>query len=342
MKKLHKYIFKKFIAYFVSIFLIIFIFIAVINLFETANMAVRKSQEISLTNVLMQSPYYLYLITPVITMLSAFMILNYFTSTNEYKAIYSSGYSKSIFLYPLVILSFLVIIFSIITGDYFSTSLYRKTRKELNDFNYSDIYIKKNDLIIGAKQIKEKWILEDVYIEKTPDIMIKADKMIWNDAEKKWFIKNAVIKNNKQITNISFLKPLKFLTDKPQNLIIEKISDPNIYSIFELLNRIKKIESLSLNSDNEKNSVFFKISVLLVNFISVIIAFMFLDSPIIKNRGLCASVSIIISLVIWFIIIITKRAADLDLIKPYMIVLIPHLLFLLISGCILRKDFTTE
>lgn len=339
MKKISSYITKKFIFYFIAITLIISLFVAVVNLFETANMMTRKGEDISLKNVLFQIPYYLHLITPLITMLSAFMTFNYFVSTNEYKAIYASGYSKTVFLYPLITLSLAIMLFSLLFADKFSAQLYRKTKNKTEKPELTNLYIKKDNIFLGAQKADTSGILKDVYIEDvSTKRKIKTDTLRWDKKQNLWKAENGI-----SIQEYSFVKTSSFTSmnidfiPEPNIIIVNKLTDGNSYGIFELISRIQKLKKLSMKTTEETVFVYFKISLILINFIAVIVAFIFAQTEIIKNKSLSASVAMIISFIIWFGVIAAKRVADIEVIEPYMVALIPHSIFIIGSLYIIYR-----
>lgn len=326
MNVLSRYILKKFILYFFSIFLVFLVFVSVINILETTNILIKKSQEFSIESLL-QIPYYLYLITPMITILAAFVTLNYFISTNEYKAVYAGGYSRRIFLYPLIFFSFVIIFISIFVVDELSTFLYRKS-ENLDSYKFSDLFIKRGDVVFGVKEIISPTRFRDIYLEKiSKKKMIKAEELIWDGNIKKWIVKTGIIRDdNIKISSFSSIT-IDFLSP-PEDIIIEKISDGNIYSIYELIKRIKKLSLLSIKYDCELVFIFFKLSLIFTNLSGVIIAFIFFQTDIIKNKAVSISFAIISSFFMWFILVSIKRIADLGIIKPYFVLILPHLLFI--------------
>ncbi len=331
MKKISLYITKKFVFYFIAITLIISLFVAVVNLFETANMMTRKGEDISLKSVLFQIPYYLHLITPLTTMLSAFMTFNYFVSTNEYKAIYASGYSKTVFLYPLIALSFAIMLFSLLFADRFSTQLYRKAKNRNENSELTNLYIKKDNLLIGAQKADTSGILKDVYIEDvSTKRKIKTNTLIWDKKQKDWKAINGIlIKETSVVKTSSFTSINIDFIPEPNIIIVSDLTDGNSYGILELVSRIKKLKNLSIKTTEEKVFVFFKISLILINFIAVIIAFIFAQTEIIRNKSLSASVAMLISFIIWFGVIAAKRLADIEVMEPYMVALLPHSIFII-------------
>ncbi len=341
MKILTKYITKKLFIYFFSLLFVFSIFIFVIDFFETANIMTKKNQEIPISHIIYHTFYYLHLITPLITMLSGVMLFNYFIITNEYKAIYAAGFSQKIFLYPLIIFSFLITLISLTFTDHFTTSLYRKTKSSKETLS-SNIYIKKGNIIFGFSKLKNKNHFENVYIEKEDEnIMIKAKEILWRNDKKIWEAKNInLIDINK--TQASFLKTyeINFLP-YPEDIIIDKITDANIYSIKNILQRIKKKKNLSMDITQEKNILFFKLSLIFINFPLTLISFMLSRTSLIKSKPFSFAAGIIISFLTWFLVIIFKKMGDLEIIEPEMILFLPNIFILLISFYLIwKKRFT--
>ncbi|MEF3279382.1 MAG: LptF/LptG family permease [Elusimicrobiota bacterium] len=341
MKILAKYIIKKFWIYFISTTIVIAIFVFVINLFETANIFSKRGMEFSLTlkTSFLQTPYYLYLVIPLITLISSIIVFNEITVHNEYKAIYASGYRKTIILIPLIISSFIIITLSFFYGDFLATPLYKNSRKNTKKMEFANSFAKINDIYFVTNKIINKNILKDIYIEDIKNkIIMKSASLKWDKESGLWIAENGMLINySNTITISSFSKTHINFLPEPDNILIEKISDENSYGITDIIKRINKLKMLSLNYTGELVSIHFKISVILLNFLSVIIAFLIAQTKIIKNKSISISFAVIISLFLWFSLIISKRIGEIEIISPFMVVLIPYTIFLSISCYIIWR-----
>lgn len=341
MNILTKHILKKFWAYFIASIFIMGLFVFIINFFETVNIFSKKSKTIADTFLVSfyTTPYYLYLIMPLITLISAVMVFNYLVVHNEYKAIYASGYKKTFILKPIIISSIFVIILTFIFGDFIAIPLYKKAKKDaVVEIQNSSMAI--NNIHLIANNVINKKNLKDIYIEdKNKNLSLKAEKMLWEDKNKRWIIENVMIissNNMDSLLNISTtqLYVITFLPP-PDDIFIEKIKDENTMGMVDYLKRIRKLLKLSLNRVNELVALYFKISMILLNIFSVLIAFIIAQTNLIKTKASSISISIIISISLWFVLVIFKRMGNLQIIEPYLVMLIPLLIYCSVTAYVM-------
>ncbi len=325
MKKIYLYIKLKALKYFLATLLVSSVFIFIINLFEGINFLTKKDIQISeiLSNTLYTTPLYIYLLTPLITMIASVLTFNYFKTTSEYKAILSAGYSPTIFLKNILYIVFIICFFMIFFIDKHVSDLYLKSVKKSKILPH--LTAKYNNAIIDAK-ISNKTNMSSVYISKASSLKIYAERMEWEKNIWKAYnvaeviqTQNGLIYQNKKSIDIDFLPP-------PEDLIIEEILDTNSYSISRLIERLNKLKKLSMNHTQEEVLIYFRIGVILLNIISAIAAFLIFKTKLINNKGTAISASILFSLIIWFIITVFKRTADMELIPCWTVGFIPHLL----------------
>lgn len=186
MKTIDKYIIKKKILYLISTTFVIFSFICVINFFENINMLAKKNLTIEqiIKNSLLTSPFYTYLLTPIISMISSVLLLNYFKTTSQYKAIYASGYNSKTFLKNIL---FVIVPFSIILLflDNFVSDLYSTSK---NKNKYSEVINFKLNSIIFQAKLSGNLFLEDSYIyDLQKNIHMYVSKIYWDNKNKKWY-----------------------------------------------------------------------------------------------------------------------------------------------------------
>ncbi|MCX7641626.1 MAG: LptF/LptG family permease [Elusimicrobiales bacterium] len=339
MKTIDRYIIKKSIYYLTATSISVFIFILIINFFEGLNMINKKA--IDPVDVFKQSiftsPFYLYLLMPLIVMISFLLVFNYFKTTSQYKAIYCSSYPDTIFLKNTIFVTLFLCILLLVLGDNLTTSWYMSVKKKLK---YSDfINFSYNNIIFYGK-LKNNHIIEQAYIHDTLlSKKIYAKKIIWNSKEKKWQIKEGyeITQSNNQIKTKTYNTYEINILPPPQYFIIEEISDQNSYSIYQLLERIKKLKNLSLNTNQEKVIISFRIGIIIINLLSVLVAYVIFKTPLIEYKGYAITFAIIFSLFIWFLITIFKRAADIEIIPAWSIAIIPHLLISYVLFILHRK-----
>lgn len=343
MNILTKHIFKKFWAYFTASIFIMGLFVFIINFFETVNIFSKKNKTMADTFLasFYNTPYYLYLIMPLITLISSVMVFNYLTIHNEYKAIYASGYKKTFILKPIIVSSIFVVILTFIYGDFVAIPLYRKAKKStVVEIQNSSMAI--NNIRLIANNVINKKNLKDIYIEdKNENLSLKAEKMLWKDEDKSWVVENVMIISSNSINGFNYVNistALQYRIDflpSPDDIFIEKIKDENIMGIIDYVKRIRKLLKLSLNSVNELVALYFKISMILLNIFSVLIAFIIAQTNLIKIKATSISISIIISILLWFMLIVFKRMGNLQIIEPHMVMLMPLLIYCFISAYIM-------
>lgn len=328
MKTIDKYIITKKISYLMSTFFTVFIFISVISFFENINMITKKNlpTQIVLKNVVLTSPFYTYLLTPIISMISSILLLNHFKSTSQYKAIYASGYSHKIFLKNIL---FVLIPFSILlllVVDEVTSNLYSLSKKKIR---YSQIINFKSNKIIFQSKLKENLIIEDAYMYDTENNKhLYLFKLHWDEKEKKWYghnVNEIQIKGEKINFQHYNLKEIREIPN-PNDFIIEELADPNSYSIKSLINRVNKLKSISINTNQELTLIFFRITIISMNIASAFIGFLLFKTNFINNKGTAATISIIVSLLMWFLLTILKRISDIEIISPPTILILQNLI----------------
>lgn len=326
MRKIQLYIISKTLKYLSASLIVSAIFIFVINLFEGINILSKK--DIPIADVILRSlyttPLYVYLLMPATTIIASVLVFNYFKTTYEYKAVLSSGYSASIFLKNIVFSLTIICLFMIFFIDRPVSNLYsrfeRKTRLT------PEISAKYGKTIINA-HVDSKSSISSVYIS---DISLSkymyVEKMEW---KKNIWRAYGVKKIKPSSDNVIYEeKEYEEMTDlpPPQEIILEELSDTNSYSISELIQRVARLKKISVNSWEEEVLIYFRIGIVLMNIVSVFIAFLIFKTRLINNKGAAVSTSILLSFAIWFVITLFKRTADMELIPPWMIGFIPHIL----------------
>jgi len=342
MKILTKYIIKKFLSYFLSSFAVVSIFVFIINLFETANQLAKKNIDFStsLKTAILQTPYFIYLVLPFITLIATIMFFSSISANNEDRAVYASGYRKTVFLSPLIISSLIIILLSIFFIDPFVTKLYKKADKDNSEILSS--YIKVNGIYFMASDVKNKYQMSDVYIEdESKKFIIKAISMTWNDDKNIWDVKHGIIIEDNNLEydiKISTFESLEVSSlPNPDDIFIEKLNDTNSYSIYDLLLRALKLRRLSLNPVYEFNHIYFKLAMIFLNITVVLAAFIIAQTSMIRNKSISISLALIASLLMWSVLIVSKKLGDLELISSPMILIIPHTIFISLCAGIMYK-----
>lgn len=324
MKVLYRYIISKKIRYLISSLVVLSFFIFIINLFEGINTLSRKNIPLSeiFNRAIHTTPYYVYLLTPLITMIACIMVLNYFKNSSEYKAILSSGYSTKIFIISLLISSAIFSIFLLLFLDSKVSEIYAKIKKTAK--LVPEINVKYRDLIINA-DVSDTKSIKSLYIyDISSSKIIYADKGRWDG--KIWKLEK-VSEINKKDRNIIYHRYNQKTYPQlppPEILLVEELTDTASYSIKSLIFRIKKLKMLSLNTNEEEVLIYFRISVIMINIISAFIAFIIFKTPIIKSKPASISLSVFFSFGIWFLLTLFKRMADMEIIPPVFVLLIPH------------------
>ncbi|NLH38688.1 MAG: YjgP/YjgQ family permease [Elusimicrobia bacterium] len=342
MKILTKYIIKKFLSYFLSSFTVVSIFVFIINLFETANQLAKKNIDFStsLKTAILQTPYFIYLVLPFITLIATIMFFSSISANNEDRAVYASGYRRTVFLSPLIISSLMIILLSIFFIDPFVATLYKRAENRKNEILSS--YIKVNGVYFMASDVKNKYQMSDVYIEdESKKFIIKASSMTWNDDKNIWDVKHGVIIKDKNLEydiKISTFESLE-VSSLPgtDDIFIEKLNDANSYSIYDLLIRALKLRRLSLNPVYEFNYIYFKLAMIFLNITVVLAAFIIAQTSMIRNKSISISLALIASLLMWSVLIVSKRLGDLELVSSPMILIIPHTIFISLCAGIMYK-----
>ena len=330
MKIIDRYIIKKGLFYLISVKTALFLFIIIINFFERVNILSKKGIDPSqaLKHTISTSPLYLYLLMPLITLISFLLLLNYFKTSSEYKAIYSSKYPPHLFLKNMLIIAVFVIMVSLSLFDKYSTLLYsnskgKKTYQGIINFKTDSILLHAN--IIDTNNIKSVYVKEylddkDLYIEN----------LTWDEISKVWIAKGVYeIKHENERVFMNRYDEIKLQNiPPPHTFIVEEILDQNSYSISELIQRVRKLKMLSINTTQEQTIIFFRIGVAFINIISAFLAFTIFKTPLINNKGFAVTAALIISVLMWFLITLFKRASDIEIIPPYTSAIIPQLIML--------------
>jgi len=328
MKTLSKYFLKKFIVYFFASFITVSFFTFIINFFENMNNASKKGLDIFfvLKNTFYETPYFIFLLIPLVVFFAAILSFNYFYVTNEYKAVYSGGYSSFVFIAPLVLTSITIFIFSIAFFDIFAVKMYRKNIeiKKKDVSMMENYYINLDDIYLGAKKIKGK-MLFDVYLENKDNIII-VKKIFYKEGV--WLGENVKIVDKNKF-NVSFYNKYEFkFLPAFENIIVERFISDAYYDLFSLFKRIKKLSKLSMDRITELSVFYFKISLMFLSIISVFVSYLISQTQLIKHKAFAISFAMVISFIMWFVIITIKRISDIGLISPAMIFFIPHILFI--------------
>jgi lipopolysaccharide export LptBFGC system permease protein LptF len=160
---------------------------------------------------------------------------------------------------------------------------------------------------------------------------------------KNWAVRNGLMIINpiysmdKNIKISTFDSINTSLLPGPDEIFIEKLKDANSYSIYDLIIRTSKLKKLSLNPVYELVYIYFKLSMIFLNFTVVLVAFIIAQTSLIKNKSLSISIALLVSLLMWALLIVSKRLGDLELVSPSMVLIIPHMIFMIISAAVMYR-----
>lgn len=344
MKLLEKYLIKKYFTYFVYTFLVIGLFVFLVNFFESSNILFKKGLPFSkiILISLFESPLYISMVFPLVSIIAVLLLLNYTVVHNEQKAVYSSGFSYHIFLRPIIITGIILVVLNFAFSEILANNLYKKSKyfRDGYEFSYIDnVTLKLSNIILSYKKvnIKDK-ILEDVYIEDLSNqIIIKTDMLKYESGL--WKAVNGMKIDEKDNKSYSFITyDIDFLPVF-KDILIEKLEDRNYFSFFDLVSRIHKFKRLHVDYSTELVLLNFKIAMFLLNFNLLIIGFILSSFDILRYRMLVVSIAIIIALLCWFLVVVLQRLSEINVINPFMITVYLQIILLVPTLYLFRKRF---
>ena len=349
MKKLHKYLLKKFLINLIIAITGWVILFIVINLIEQASNFIDNKATVGqiFFYYLYFIPYIISLTLPFSMLLAVLFAVSNMAQNNEIIAQFSSGISLYKILTPLFITGFFI---SIIAGVFNELIVPESNERRLNLDRYE---IKKNPKNTG--KINNNINVQDSEIRKMslkyfngrknegrevslqtfdgPVIIerIDAKTMIWQDSV--WLFKTAQIRKFTNGTEVTSILKDTVITNsriKPENLVtIQK--KPEEMSFAELNGFIAELQAIGANPRKWYVERHLKLALPFANFIVILIGAPFASRKRRGGIGLSFGLSLLISFTFFVIVRFGQVLGHQGTLEPLMAAWLGNLIFLVIG-----------
>lgn len=265
MKKLDQYIIYNFLSKFFSTmigFIVVFTAVDIIDNLDRFSNYNLSNQEI-IDYYYYTFPWFISLALPMSLLLSAIFCFIILQKNHEVTALKASGISIRRISIPILTMGVFFSLFSFLfDNSVVSNSLSKrysiekklKPRKAKNISRKNDIYYHLDDTFLGIKRFNfHTNIGKNITIQKSkgPDIIsrIDAEKMIWNNEEKKWRLMNYKIRKweKNSLKHYSSLDTLIKIKDINPSIIKKDNINPDEMSYWELSAFIEKLKNKGLS-----------------------------------------------------------------------------------------------
>lgn len=210
MKIIDKYIIKKFLGTFFYAISLLILIVIVFDISENLDSFIKNKAPLSailFDNYLNFIPYFINLFIYLFTFISVIFFTSKLAGDTEIIAILSSGVSFRRLLFPYLLASLFLAIFSFYLGNFLipKTNEVRRVFKnaymeDINKDNDKDLHIQVEpgkyayvESFSSSFQLGQKFTLEQ-YENQQLVYKLMASRILWDTAEKKWTLRNYVIR----------------------------------------------------------------------------------------------------------------------------------------------------
>ena len=351
MSILTKYILKKYLLHFIIVLTSLQLFFVGMDFLQNSK-NLPNSANLQLLYLMYNSFFTLTLTLPLSLVFGWILTLVVFVRNNELVAFTSLG-AKKFNIYAPVIFVSLGLLFVLISIQMTPMAYSYEQKKKILDGNYftntkSDIFLKYNDNFIYFKKLLplEKQA-EGIHIYKVKDediveTIIAKKAYFQND---KWYIVDSkIIKKPSELNfedsklEVRYEKFLNTLDGFKPKILDNVYEEKSTFSIIDAISALSLLSKQDINTDKIRAAIYYELIVPF--FILPLIMLIFIYTSYNRrffNIGSFTSFSIFGTLVIWGVFFMLHKFSNNGVISPEISLLLPMLIWFLISSYIYRK-----
>ena len=355
MSILTKYILKKYLLHFTIVLISLQLFFVGMDFLQNTS-KLPNSANLQLLYLMYNSFFTLTLTLPLSLVFGWILTLVIFVRNNELVAFSSLGAKRFNIYLPVVSISLLLLIASILIQMTPLAYSYEQKKKIL-DGNYftntkSDIFLKYDDKFIYFKKLLPlKKEAQDIHIYRVKDkdiieTIIAKKAYFQND---KWYVVDAKIikkpselnfKDSKlEVRHEKFLNTLEGFKPKILDNVYEAKST---FSILDAISAFDLLSKQEVNTDKIRAAIYYELVVPFFIIPLLMLIFIFTsNNRRFFNISSFTSLSIFGTLVVWGIFFMLHKFANSGVLSPELSLLLPMLIWFMLSYFIYRKKNNT-
>lgn len=351
MSILTKYILHKYLIHFIIVLISLQLFFVGMDFLQNTK-DLPDSANLQLLYLMYNSFFTLTLTLPLSLVFGWIVTLVIFVRNNELVAFTALGAKRFNIYFPVVAISMILLIILILIQMTPLAYSYEQKKKIL-DGNYftntkSDIFLKYDDNYIYFEKllpIKKEAENIHIYRVKDKDIVetIIAKKAIFQND--KWYVIDAkIIKKPKKMSfetsklEVRYEKFLNTLEGFKPKILDNVYEEKSTFSILDAISALVLLSKQDVNTDKIRSAIYYE--VFIPFFILPLIMLIFIFTSYNKrffNVGAYTSFSIFSTLVIWGLFFMLHKFSNSGVLKPELSLLVPIVLWFLISYIIYRR-----
>jgi len=351
MSILTKYILKKYLLHFFIVLISLELFFVGMDFLQNSK-NLPDSANLQFLYLMYNTLFSLFLTLPLSLVFAWVVTLVIFIRNNELVAFSSLGAKRLKIYIPVILSAFSLILMQILLQMTPIAYSYEQKNKIL-DGNYfssmkSDIFLKYNDNFIYFENLYPlKKEAHNIHIYKVveDDIVetIIAKKAIFQND--KWYIVDAkIVKKPKDLDfetsklEVRYEKFLNTLDGFKPKILDNVYESKSNFSILDAISALSLLSEQGVNTDKIRGAIYYEtfIPFFIIPLMMMIFAFSSLNRRFF-NLGTFTSFSVFGTLVIWGIFFMLHKFSNSGVIKPEFSLLLPLILWFLISFFIYRK-----
>ena len=345
MTILTKYLLSKYLKYFFIILISMEIFFIGIDFLQNIN-SLPNSANLQLLYLLYNSFFTLTITLPLSLVFGWIITLTMLIKHNELVSFYALGISQKQILFPIITISVLISLFSIILQTTPLAYSYEQKKRILNNQYFvsvqSNIFLKYNEYFVYFKKLyplEKKAVDIHIFKTKNNDIIetIVAKKAYYQN--NKWYIidtkitkKPSIIDWNKSKLKVSYEKFL-YTLEGFEPKIINNVYKANIqFSILDAIQTILLLNDQDFNTNKIKSILYSQIFTPFFIIPLIILIFIFTSiSNRFFNTATFISLSIFFTLTIWGIIFLLQKLALGSVVLAEIAIILPIVILFFIT-----------
>jgi len=345
MSILTKYILKKYFINFIVVLVSLQLFFVGMDFFQNSK-DIPNSANLQLLYLMYNSFFTLTLTLPLSLVFGWIVTLVIFVRNNELVAFSSLGAKRSNIYSPVIFIS-IILLLLLIAIQMTPLAYSYEQKKKITDGNYftntkSDIFLKYNDNFIYFKRLLPlQKQAEDIHIYKVKDndiveTIIAKKAYFQND---KWYIVDAkIVKKPKDLNfntsklEVRYEKFLNTLEGFKPKLLDSVYEEKSTFSILDAISALTLLSKQEVNTDRIRSAIYYDIVIPFFILPLMMLIFVFTSyNRRFFNIGTFSSFSIFGTLVIWGVFFMLNKFSNSGVIKPEFSMLVPMLLWYVVS-----------
>lgn len=355
MSILTKYILKKYLLNFIIVLISLEIFFIGIDFLQNFS-SIPQSANLQFLYILYNGFFTLTLALPLSIVFGWIITLVVFIKNNEFVAFNAVGATNKKILFPVVNISVLLLTLLIFLQMTPLAYSYEQKKKILDNEYFtnsrSDIFLKYNDYYIYFKKLLplEKKA-ENIHIFKISgkDVIetIVGEKAYFQDD--RWYVTDVkIIRKPKDLNiqdsklDISYEKFLHTLEGFKPKILDNVYESKSEFSIFDAISAVILLKEQGINTDKIRSILYNQIIIpfFIIPLLLLIYAYASLNSRFF-NIGKFTSITVFGTLVIWGVFFVLYKFTTGGVISPELSLLLPMLLWVLISVYFYNKKINS-